>query len=157
MEENTSRKIFTQRLDIHGQALAIYVVLLVVFLVFYGSVDSGEYHIKLFSPLIILMLGIVVISSIMLIVTAIKRKQIITDGDLIEIKNRFHSKKFYISNIQRMHISNSPSKLIKGEAGFVRIKLKNRKKIIFIRTASFNDDKELLNFFLEIKNSLNIK
>jgi len=100
------------------------------------------------------MVAIVLLSAIMLIIAALKRKQIILFEDTIEIKNRFHSKKFKINDIRRIKITNSPTKLIKGEAGFVRIKLKNKKKIIFIRTAPYNNNIELLNFFIEIRNTI---
>ena len=137
----TDKKIFTQRLDIYGQALAIYVFVLIIFSVFYGTLESGEFRF-VFSPLLIMMFGIILIGAFMLLLAAIKRKHIIIENNIIAIVSRFHSVKFSIEDISKIHINKSTKNNI-----FVRIKLKRKKKNMLIRTASYNDSKELIKAF----------
>ena len=149
-EKQDNKKIFTQRIDIYGQALAIYVFLLAIFLVFYGTLEDGEFII-VFSPLVIFILGIVCVGAFMLLLAAVKRKQIIIeDTENITIRNRFHSVNFNINDISKITINKSPSGVLKEDACFIRIKLKKKKKIMFVRVASFTDYKELIIAFEDI-------
>jgi hypothetical protein len=146
-EEQKYPLIFRQRLDIYGQALAIYVVLFVVFAVFRGTIEEGEFSIKLFTPVVMLMFAIVLISCFTLIMAAVKRKEIIWTEDYLEVRNRFHIKHIPFSDIVGLKITSSPTRYIRGEAGFVRIKIRNKKKIVFIRSASYWKNRELLKLF----------
>ena len=149
MEDIKTKKIFNQRIDIYGQALAIYVFVLLIFLVFYGTLKEGEFII-LFNPLLIIMVGIILIGAAMLLTAIIKRKQIIIENDKIEIRNRFKSLVFSIDEIQRLKINRSPAKVVNENAYFIKIKLKRKKKSILVRVASFNDYKELVVCFDDI-------
>ena len=145
----TEKKIFNQRIDIYGQALVIYVFVLVIFLIFYGTLNNGEFKI-LFSPILIIMIGIIIIGAIMLFTAIIKRKQIIIYENKIEIRNRFRSLVFRVDDIQKLNISRSPAKVVNESAYFVKIKLKRKKKFILVRVASFNGYKELIVCFDDI-------
>lgn len=147
------QKKFNQRIDFYGQALAAYIVILVIFLVFYGTLEDGNFTFAVvFSPLVILMLVIIIGTAILLLLAAVKRKTIIIDDNSITFKNRFFENKIDFNEIEKIKINRSPSKIVKDDARFVRIKIKNKKKIILVRTASFDNDKELLACFTEMKN-----
>ena len=145
--------VFIQRLDIYGQGLAIYLIIFIVYIAFRGTIDSGEFSIHILNPIGIMMLAIVVISLFSFLLAAVKRKKIFWYEDYLEIKNNFHIKRIRFVDISMLKISNSPTRLIKGEAGFVRIKIEGKKKIVFIRTASYWHDKELLKLFHNLKSS----
>lgn len=153
--EETNSRIFNQRLDFYGQSLAAYVIVLFMFLIFYGTLeDGGTFKLKVFTPIIILMLAIVVITVILLIIATIKRKRIIISDNSITFQNRAFSRRFEHDDIQRIKINRSLSEVVKEDASFVRIKFKNKKKSILVRTASFDKDKELLGCFVEINNKI---
>jgi hypothetical protein len=80
----------------------------------------------------------------------VKRKIIIVDDNSITFQNRFFERKVKFSEIQRIKIIKSPSNLVKNNARFVRIKIRNKKKTLLVRTASFDKDKELLTCFINI-------
>ena len=157
--EESKPKVFKQRLDFYGQALAAYLIVLIPFLVFHSTLDEGILSFNLFSPLVILMLVIIFITLILFITAIIKRKTIIIDDNSITFQNRFLSKKFNFDDIQRIKINKSPSNVVKNDARFVRIKIKNKAKILLVRTASFdkNKDKELLHCFIDIAKIVNGK
>jgi hypothetical protein len=148
------QKKFNQRIDFYGQALAAYVVVLVIFLVFYGTLEDGNYTLAIFSPLVILMFVIIIGTAILLLLAALKRKMIIIDDNSMILKNRFFEKKIDFNEIEKIKINKSPSKIVRDNARFVRIKIKNKKKFILVRTASFHNDRELLHCFIEIKSKL---
>jgi len=149
MEENKI-KIFKQRLDFYGQALGVYLLVLVLFLVFRGISDDGILTVKVFSPIVILMLLIIIITLILFVIATVKRKTIIIDDNSITVQNRFFERKINFNEIQRIKIIRSPSSAVKNDARFVRIKIRNKKKTLLIRTASFDKNKELLNCFINI-------
>ncbi|MDR0927812.1 MAG: hypothetical protein LBO69_08620 [Ignavibacteria bacterium] len=145
---------FSQRVDFYGQALAAYVVVLVVFFIFKGSVIEGSITVRLFSPIIILMLTIIVLTTIMLIIATIKRKRITIDDDSITFHSRYYNKTYKFDQIKHIHINKSPTKVVKHSAHFVKLKIKGKKKSILVRTASFNNDNELLDRFIEMRKQL---
>jgi hypothetical protein len=148
---DTQTKIFKQRLDFYGQSLAVYVLVLVIFLIFHGTIQGGEFTFSMFSPLVVLMSAIIAITIIMLIIATVKRKQVIIDDETITIKSRIYEKTFSYNDIRWIKITRSPSSAVKRQASFVRIKFKGRKKSILIRTASFYNEIELLDCLSDIK------
>ena len=161
MEENKP-KIFKQRLDFYGQALGVYLLVLVGFLIFAGLTNDGVLTLKVFSPIVILMLLIILITLILFVNATVKRKTIIIDEKSITIQNRFFERKVNFNEIQKIRIIRSPSNVVnfnqvQRDARFVKIKIRNIKKNLLVRTASFDKDKELLNCFIDIQKQLNIK
>ena len=158
MEDKNEPKIFKQRLDFYGQALAAYLLILLFFLVFFGILNEGVLTVKLFSPLIILMFVIIVITLVLFINATVKRKIIIIDSDSITFQNRFFSKKYNFDEILWIRIIRSPSNVVKGksDARFIRIKIRNKKNTLLVRTASFDKDKELLDCFISISKTVGL-
>jgi len=152
-------KIFKQRLDFYGQALGIYLLVLVFFLIFLGATNEGILTVKIFSPIVILMLLIIIITLVLFVNATVKRKTVIIDEDSITVKNRFLERKVDFKDIQRIKIIKSPSNVVNfnyshRDARFVRIKVKNIKKTLLIRTASFDKSQELLNCLVEISKKI---
>jgi hypothetical protein len=100
------------------------------------------------------MLVIVFATTILLLGASIRRKKIIIDEKSIIFANRFRKREFNFGEIESIRIRKSPAKVVKNDARFVSIKIKNRKKAILVRTASFSDDKILLDYFLQIKQKI---
>lgn len=149
MEENKP-KVFKQRLDFYGKALGTYLLVLIFFLVFLGISNDGVLTLKIFSPIVILMLLIIITTLVLFANATVKRKIIIIDKNSITFQNRFFERKVNFSDIQRIKIIRSPSNIVKNNARFVRMKIKKKKKTLLIRTASFDKDKELLTCFIKI-------
>lgn len=149
-------KVFTQRLDFYGKSLAAYVFVAVIFVVVKLTLVGTSMKIEI-SPILMIMIAIILITAFMLLVAAIKRKTIIFDNDKIIFRSRFYNKSILYSDILYLKINNSPTRFVKNDASFVRLKIKGRKKFILLRTASFNEDEELLSLFKQLRKELKNK
>ncbi len=151
---NKKEYIFSQKLNLYGQFLALYIIILMIF-IFIRSLISEEPLISiLYEPLVMLMLIIIALTSIALLILKIKKRQVIFGTNYIIFRNRFFSKKILFKDIESIRISRSPSKVVNSGAMLIRIKVKNKKKTYLIRTASFNEEKKLLNLFVKLREKM---
>ena len=150
-------KIFSQKLTIYGQFLAIYLVILIIFVVLRAITNEGNINLLIYDPLVLVMLLITFITSITLIVLTIKKRQIVFGENYFVLRNRFFAKKILYDDIKKIKIGGSPTKIVNDRASFIRFKIKERKKIYLIRTASFDKAEELLNLFVELKQKIGNK
>ncbi len=151
---NKKEYIFSQKLNLYGQFLALYIIILMIF-IFIRSLISEEPLISiLYEPLVMLMLIIIALTSIALLILTIKKRQVIFGTNYIIFRNRFFSKKILFKDIESIRISRSPSKVVNSGAMLIRIKVKNKKKTYLIRTASFNEEKKLLNLFVKLREKM---
>jgi len=147
-------KVFSQRLSFYGKALVIYIFILVVFIILRGAIIDGKLTLVLYDPVILLMLIVISITSIVLLIATIRKRQIIISEDYLIFKNRFISRKYDIGEIKYIKIMRSPSKVVNNSASIIRIKLKNKKKVFIIRTAAYIEDAELLKTFANLRNKI---
>ncbi len=147
-------KIFSQKLTLYGQFLAIYLIILIIFIVLRAFLNNGEFTFVIYDPIVLLMLLITVITSIVLILLTIKKRQIIFGKDYLIFRNRFFAKKIYFSDIEKIKIGHSPTKVVNNSARIIRIKIKHNKKFYLVRTATFSDEKDILKLFIELKKQI---
>lgn len=151
---NKKEYIFSQKLNLYGQFLALYIIILMIF-IFIRSLISEEPLISiLYEPLVMLMLIIIALTSIALLILTIKKRQVIFGTNYIIFRNRFFSKKILFKDIESIRISRSPSKVVNSGAMLIRIKVKNKKKIYLVRNASFNEEKKLLHLFVKLREKM---
>jgi len=148
MEEN-SKKIFTQNIDYLWRTVAVYTVILIVYSVLIGSVEKGYLTLKLFDPIVILLLIIILYSLIALVSRYYRQKTIIIDENSITIKTVFGEKNIFKDEIEAIIFTKEKFYRSKRKYSVIKIKLKNRKKTIRIRPSAFNDEKMLTDSLIQ--------
>ncbi|MGI6369919.1 MAG: hypothetical protein GX372_05940 [Ignavibacteria bacterium] len=153
---NKKEYIFSQKLNLYGQFLALYIIILMIFIFIRCLISDSEEPLTsiLYEPLVMLMLIIIALNSIALLILTIKKRQVIFGKSYIIFRNRFFSKKILFKDIESIRISRSPSKVVNSGAMLIRIKVKNKKKIYLVRNASFNEEKKLLHLFVKLREKM---
>ncbi|MCS7053428.1 MAG: hypothetical protein NZM09_06800 [Ignavibacterium sp.] len=147
-------KKFKYNLNIYYQATIIYFVAFVLYVIIRGEFVEDSFNLILRDPILYLFLGIVIISLFTLIYKMYLKKFIQIDDSQIILGNKFQQRKIKFEDIEQIKIF---KKKLEKEYAFLRIirlKIKNRKRGIVIRTSDYENEEELVSIFQHIKNKI---
>ncbi|MFN8368499.1 MAG: hypothetical protein U0Y96_14790 [Candidatus Kapaibacterium sp.] len=148
---------FTYRLDIYWRAISMYAVALILYGLVrgvMGGLPDATIKIVLLDPVLILLFAFVVGSSLALLVNWYMRREIIITDNAIIFKNRFRERTIPLSNIERIQIGREKIIKVRGAYKLVKIRLNTRRRLLRIRTSSFNNEHALVECLTNLKNSL---
>ncbi len=119
-----------------------------------GGLPDATIKIVLLDPVLILLFAFVVGSSLALLVNWYMRREIIITDNAIIFKNRFRERTIPLSNIERIQIGREKIIKVRGAYKLVKIRLNTRRRLLRIRTSSFNNEHALVECLTNLKNSL---
>lgn len=151
-----SAKEFNQRLDFYWQFLSVYIIALLIYGIFKGSVAEGTFTIVWKDPVVILLSIFTISSAFGLLINLYYKKVIIIGKDFIIFKNRFKEKKYTRTELARITFSKERLSKFSTVLRVFKISINKRRKKIVIRPSSYWDDKEMIQYLLKLKKSLNI-
>ncbi|MFZ4589698.1 MAG: hypothetical protein ACOYN6_01775 [Ignavibacteria bacterium] len=149
MEQN---RIYKARLDFYYKLIVIYFMFLALYVIMRGSFGAKEFTIVFHDP-IIYITGLFILYSVMvLIVNAVRGKEIEFLQDRLIIKNRFGKREITFAEVINIRYSRERKRRteVKSSVRRVAIKLKDRKKVLRIRLSEFYDERKLLSEFQKI-------
>ena len=148
---NEERK-YKSRLDFYYNSLIIYLLFFVAYVLIRGEFSNEKFVILFKDPIIYIILMFIFFFLIVLISNAVKSKTLIFNGDKIVLKNRFGQRELNKSEILFVKFSRERKRRSeeKSQIRLVKLKLKNRKRLLRIRLSEFNNEKELINEFKSI-------
>lgn len=145
-------KIYKYRMDFYYQTLVIYFLFFIIYAVIKGSFFEEKFQLVFNDPIIYILIIFIFIFLVIVILNIIRSRQIIMKNDRMVLKNRFGSREVLFNEILNIKIArkripkdNVPFKIIK-------LKLKNRKRMLRIRANEYEHGSELIKEFLKIKN-----
>ncbi len=149
MEQN---RIYKARLDFYYKLIVIYFIFFALYVIMRGSFGANEFTIVFHDPIIYITGLFIVYSLVVLIVNAVKGKEIEFLSDRFILKNRFGKREITFNDIISIRYSRERKRYKDGRSNVRRvgIKLKDRKKILRIRLSEFYDERKLLNEFQKI-------
>lgn len=149
MEQN---KIFKARLDFYYKLIVIYFIFFALYVIMRGSFGANEFTVVFHDPIIYITGLFILYSLIVLIVNAVRGKEIDFQSDKFILKNRFGKREINFSEIISIRYSRERKRYKDGRSSVRRvgIKLKDRKKVLRIRLSEFYDERKLLNEFQRI-------
>ncbi|MBX7153589.1 MAG: hypothetical protein K1X91_01420 [Bacteriodetes bacterium] len=148
---------FTYRLDIYWRAISMYAVALILYGLVrgvMGGLPDATIKIVLLDPVLILLFAFVAGSSLALLVNWYMRREIIVTDNAIIFKNRFRERTIPLSSIDRIQIGREKIIKVRGAYKLVKIRLNTRRRLLRIRTSSFNNEHALVECLTNLKNSL---
>jgi hypothetical protein len=145
---------FHQRLDFYWQSIAIYAVVLLLYGLFKGSLEKGEFTIALYDPVVILMSLFMLASAIGLAVNYYKNKSVTVGKDYLIFRTRLHEKRFTAGDIIRIGIKREKPMKMHNRFSVIKIKVKSRRRVIRIRPSSFWNEPELIHSVIQLKKNL---
>lgn len=119
-----------------------------------GGLPDATIKIVLLDPVLILLFAFVAGSSLALLVNWYMRREIIVTDNAIIFKNRFRERTIPLSSIDRIQIGREKIIKVRGAYKLVKIRLNTRRRLLRIRTSSFNNEHALVECLTNLKNSL---
>jgi hypothetical protein len=143
-------KAFKYKLDFYYQQAIIYLITLIVYAGFRGSIIEDSFFLVFRDPILYIIILFVVLSFAVLIMNSIRSKRLIIKDDSIVFYNKFHEREIKFSDIEWMYIGRERSVRTAGRSKVIVFKIKNRKRLFRIRIGRYEHQKELLQLIHEI-------
>jgi hypothetical protein len=134
-----------------------------LFLVFYvlirGEFSNEKFTFIFKDPILFIVIIFILFFLFVLAANYIRAKKLIFDNEKIILKNRFGQRELIKSDIIFVRYSRERKRFRedKSQIRIVKLKLKNRKRLLRIRLSEFNNEKELINEFRNIARELSGK
>lgn len=153
MEE---KRIYKYRLDFYYKSLIVYLLFFITYIVIKGNFFEEKFEVVFQDPIIYICVLFILFFFFVLIMHAVKAKEIIFEGDKIIMRNRFGQREIKFSEIVAVRLSRKRRHRGDDESAvrIARLKLKNRKRYLRIRLSEFYDTQKLMNEFRNISKML---
>ena len=132
---------------------------LVMYVLVRGEFSNEKFSILFKDPILYIVLIFILYFLFMLIMNVLKAKVLLFNGDKIILKNRFGQRELDKSEILFVKFSRERkrNKEDKSHIRIVKLKLKDRKRMLRIRVSEFNNENELIGEFKNISRGLSKK
>ena len=153
MEE---KRIYKYRLDFYYKSLIVYLLFFIVYIVIKGNFFEEKFEIVFQDPIIYICVLFILFFFFVMIMHAVKAKEIIFEGDKIIMRNRFGQREIKFNEIIAVRLSRKRRRRGDDENAvrIAKLKLRNRKRYLRIRLSEFYDTQKLMNEFGSISKRL---
>jgi hypothetical protein len=148
--EKHNKKVFKYNMSFYYQSTIIYFVAFILYLVIRGEFVEDSFTLITRDPIIYFFAIIVFVSVLTLLYNLYKNRHLEITSDGLAFINRFGERNFKFEDMIRVKISRRKRSALR----LVRIKLKNRKRPLVIRPYDYENENELLENLMEIKNKI---
>ncbi len=151
-EIEMDEKVYRYRMDFYYQTLVIYLLFFIIYALVRGSFFEEKFQLVFNDPIIYILMIFISIFLLIVILNLIRSRQIIMMNDRLVLKNRFGSREISFNEISNVKIVKK--RIPKEHIPFkiIKLKLKNRKRMLRIRANDYEKGGELIREFLRIKN-----
>jgi len=143
-------KVHKYRLDFYYQSLVIYLIFFAAYVLIKGSV-SESFKVLYGDPIFYILIIFITLFLFIVIMNIIRSPMIILNDDKITFKNRFGSRHVMYGDILNVKIGKRRKAEEETTFRIIKLKLKNRKRLLRIRANDFERGNELIKEFLKIK------
>jgi len=152
-------KIFKYKLDFYYKSVIVYMLFLILYVIINGTFFAKQYTDLYKDPIIYISLIFILYTLFILLKNMIRAKEIIFEEDKFIIKNRFGQREVLFSDILMIKFSREKKYggSRKGNVSRVRMKLKERKRLLRIRISEFWDEKKLINEFRNVAKQISTR
>ncbi len=154
-----NERIYKYKLDFYYKSLIIYLITLLIYILIKGRFFQERFEIVVKDPIIYIITIFISFFLIVLIANATRAREIVVGDKNIIFKNRFGQREVLISEILNVRLSHEKRRKIaeRSDVRLVKLKLKNRKRLLRIRLNDFQEERQLMNEFVRISKNILIK
>lgn len=149
--ETADRKVFKYNMSFYYQSTIIYFVAFVLYVLIRGEFIENSFTLITKDPIIYFFAIIVFISVISLGYNLYKNRYMEISGEGISFTNRFKTKSFKYEDMVRIKISKKKKQSRRSSLRLIRIKLKNRRRLVVVRPSDYENADELLKVFDDLR------
>ncbi|MDQ3019963.1 MAG: hypothetical protein M3R36_05245 [Bacteroidota bacterium] len=152
-------RVYKYKLDFYYKSLIIYFITLIAYILIKGKFFQERFEVVVRDPIIYVITIFIIFFLVALVANAVRAREIIIDDKEIIFKNRFGQREVAINDILNIRLSKDNRRFSenRSDVRMVKLKLKNRKRLLRIRLNDFQDERELMNEFRSISKKLTSK
>jgi hypothetical protein len=155
-EENKNMvRSFKYNLSFYYQSTIIYFIAFVLYVIIRGEFIEDSFTLITKDPIIYFFGIIVLISIFSLLWNAYKNKHLEVTESSIVFKTRMKIREIPLENIETIKISRDRGTLQTKAFRLIRIKIKNRRRLVIIRPYDYENEGLLLKKFQELELKIN--
>jgi hypothetical protein len=153
------QRIYKYKLDFYYKSLIRYLVTLITYILIKGRFFKERFEVVIKDPISYIIAIFILFFLIILLVNAIRAREIIIGDSRIIFKNRFGQKEIAINEIINIRFSREKRRMKedRSDVRIVKLRLKQRKRLLRIRLNDFHNEMELKNEFNAISKKINAK
>jgi hypothetical protein len=151
---NPKRNIYKYNMSFYYQSTIIYLVVFLIYVIIRGEFVEGSYTLVTKDPIIYFFGIIVFVSIIALLFNLFKNRYLEISENSISFVNRFKTKTILFEQIVLLKLFREREGIPNQSFRLIRISLKNRKRPILIRPYDYENQKDLIKLFQDLKNKL---
>lgn len=151
-----NERVYKYKLDFYYKSLIIYLITLIIYILIKGKFFRESFEVVVKDPIIYIITIFIGFFLIVLIANTVRAREIVINGSKIIFKNRFGQREVAINDILHLRFSREKSRAAeeRSDVRIVKLKLKNRKRLLRIRMNDFQNERELMNEFRSITKKL---
>ncbi|MBK8981432.1 MAG: hypothetical protein IPM38_03680 [Ignavibacteria bacterium] len=151
-----NKRVYKYKLDFYYKSLVIYLITLIIYILIKGKFFQERFEIVVRNPIIYIISIFIIFYLILLILNALRGREIIFEETKLIFKNRFGQREIQINEILQVRFSREKKRMKeeKSESRIVKLKLANRRRLLRIKLSDFNNEKELMYEFKNISKKL---
>jgi hypothetical protein len=146
-----TEKTYKYNMSFYYQSTITYFVIFIIYLVVRGEFVEDSYKLVTRDPIIYFFALIVLVSVISLLYNLYKNRHLKIAPEGISFIDRFRSKTLNSSDIEEIRLAREPGRFRNIASRLIRVRIKNRKRLLVIRPNDYENVPELLNSFKELK------
>ena len=152
MNDNAvAKKVYKYNMSFYYQSTIIYFVVFVLYTIIRGEFIEDSFTLITKDPIIYFFAIIVFISVLSLLYNLYKNRHMEVSDEEISFVDRFKRKSFKYDDMIRIKISKKREPSKRSSLRLIRIKLKNRRRLVVIRPSDYENADELLKFFDDLR------
>ena len=152
MNDNAvAKKVYKYNMSFYYQSTIIYFVVFVLYIIIRGEFIEDSFTLITKDPIIYFFAIIVFISVLSLLYNLYKNRHMEVSDEQISFVDRFKRKSFNYDDMIRIKISKKRGPSKRSPLRLIRIKLKNRRRLVVIRPSDYENADELLKFFDDLR------
>ncbi len=153
MVEN-EKHIFKYNVSFYYQSTIIYFVAFILYVIIRGEIVEDSFKLIIKDPIIYFFGIIVVVSLIGLLYNIYKKRYLEISGNKILFVDRFNTKILTSEDILQIKISRRRERFNNKVFRFIRLKIRNRRRPLIIRTSDYENEEKLIQEFHSLKDRL---
>jgi len=150
-------RIFKRKLEFVYQSLFIYLIGFGLYLLLKGQVDGGSFTFIYKDPLVILFSVVLVFVIVYLLFSLFEQRQIVITDTSVSFKTRLKEYVFPFSDILYIKIGRPKHIRTPEEGKIIRIKTKNRRRVLIIRVMNYERSEDLRKEIIAIQQRIHTK
>lgn len=152
--EHDNTTYFESSIDYQWQFVAAYGVALVAYAFLRGSIESKELSVQLDDPFLVVLAILFALSLGNTIINWYMNRRVGIGVDHLVFANRLRERVFKTEDIESISLGRERIVRNKGEVRIVKIKLRNRKRLLRIRPFLYDREEELFSRLSALRDAI---